>query len=268
MAGSLTGLSPQPCVIASWRTLSCPFIGSWNCSALVFLSPGIYHASSRNNVSLGINGDNCKDGLILLQEFKSYTKKREVQSAVHQICPLRMFGKPQINCELHDEQELVDNLKIFPPLPEAADANIILKADNGVGQDGFGGGQNGNFGGGDDGHDECGDDEEDEFGPILNAEEVFREANARGVDIPSDMVDTAKTLGISKLLLFQYLDFQVGVNKPFSPHYHEAGWPLGMAIRICPFLRDRMLADPSFLFKVLTEIAIESCCATFAEVQK
>eukprot|EP01018_Ginkgo_biloba_P020238 Gb_41435 [translate_table: standard] len=29
-----------------------------------------------------------------------------------------------------------------------------------------------------------------------------------------------------------------------------------------------MLADPSFLFKVLTEIAIESGCATFAEVQK
>eukprot|EP01018_Ginkgo_biloba_P020239 Gb_41436 [translate_table: standard] len=223
----------------------------------------------------------------LLQEFKSYTKKREVQSAVHQIRPLRMFGKPQINCELHDEQELVDNVKIIPPLPEAggetqcltqwsiqnygdaaADANSIVKADNGAGQDGIGGGQNGNFGGGDDGHDECGDDEEDEFGPILNAEEVFREANGRGVDIPSDMVDTAKTLGISKFLLFRYLDFQVGVNKAFSPHYHEAGWPLGMAIRVCPFLRNRMLADPSFLFKVLTEIAIESGCATFAEVQK
>jgi hypothetical protein len=29
-----------------------------------------------------------------------------------------------------------------------------------------------------------------------------------------------------------------------------------------------MLADPSFLFKVGTEVAIDSCCATFAEVQK
>lgn len=33
-------------------------------------------------------------------------------------------------------------------------------------------------------------------------------------------------------------------------------------------LRDRMLADPSFLFKVGIEIVIDSCCATFAEVQK
>lgn len=33
-------------------------------------------------------------------------------------------------------------------------------------------------------------------------------------------------------------------------------------------LRNRMLADPSFLFKVGTEIVIDSCCATFAEVQK
>ncbi|KAI5334681.1 hypothetical protein L3X38_024814 [Prunus dulcis] len=29
-----------------------------------------------------------------------------------------------------------------------------------------------------------------------------------------------------------------------------------------------MLADPSFRFKVGTEIVIDSCCATFAEVQK
>lgn len=33
-------------------------------------------------------------------------------------------------------------------------------------------------------------------------------------------------------------------------------------------LRNRMLADPSFLFKVGTEVLIDSCCATFAEVQK
>ncbi|KAG2304053.1 hypothetical protein Bca52824_032704 [Brassica carinata] len=39
-------------------------------------------------------------------------------------------------------------------------------------------------------------------------------------------------------------------------------------MRTCTMLRNRMLADPSFLFKVGTEIAIDSYCATFAEVQK
>ncbi|KAL5724471.1 retention in endoplasmic reticulum protein 1 [Ranunculus cassubicifolius] len=45
-------------------------------------------------------------------------------------------------------------------------------------------------------------------------------------------------------------------------------WPLGVAMRSCSMLRNRMLADPAFLFKVGTEIVIDSCCATFAEVQK
>ncbi|KAL5728211.1 hypothetical protein ACHQM5_001323 [Ranunculus cassubicifolius] len=39
-------------------------------------------------------------------------------------------------------------------------------------------------------------------------------------------------------------------------------------MRSCSMLRNRMLADPAFLFKVGTEIVIDSCCATFAEVQK
>jgi len=29
-----------------------------------------------------------------------------------------------------------------------------------------------------------------------------------------------------------------------------------------------MLVDPTFLFKIGTEIVIDTCCATFAEVQK
>lgn len=32
--------------------------------------------------------------------------------------------------------------------------------------------------------------------------------------------------------------------------------------------RNRMLADPAFLFKVGTEVVIDTCCGTFAEVQK
>ncbi|KAL2897925.1 Protein RETICULATA-RELATED 1 chloroplastic [Bienertia sinuspersici] len=45
-------------------------------------------------------------------------------------------------------------------------------------------------------------------------------------------------------------------------------WPLGFLIRHCSMLRNWMIADPAFLFKVGTEIVIDSCCATFAEVQK
>lgn len=33
-----------------------------------------------------------------------------------------------------------------------------------------------------------------------------------------------------------------------------AAWPLGWAMRSCSLLRDRMLADPAFLFKVGTEV--------------
>jgi hypothetical protein len=36
-------------------------------------------------------------------------------------------------------------------------------------------------------------------------------------------------------------------------------------IRAFSMLHNRMLADPSFLFKVGTEVVIDSRCATFAE---
>ncbi|CAD6207650.1 unnamed protein product [Miscanthus lutarioriparius] len=39
-------------------------------------------------------------------------------------------------------------------------------------------------------------------------------------------------------------------------------------LRAFSMLRNSTLADPSFLFKVGTEIVIDSCCTTFAEVQK
>ncbi|CAB4304116.1 unnamed protein product [Prunus armeniaca] len=53
------------------------------------------------------------------------------------------------------------------------------------------------------------------------------------------------------------------------PERHQGSiWPLGCLMKYCSMLRNRMLADPSFLFKVGTEIVIDSYCATFAEVQK
>ncbi|KAF4375990.1 hypothetical protein F8388_010178 [Cannabis sativa] len=87
------------------------------------------------------------------------------------------------------------------------------------------GGDGGNFlggGGGDEG-DGDGDDEEKEFGPIMKFEEVMKEAETRGVKLPSDMVEAAKSTGIRKAFLSRYLDL---------------------------------------------EVVIDSCCATFAEVQK
>ncbi|XVF46837.1 hypothetical protein PTKIN_Ptkin03bG0059900 [Pterospermum kingtungense] len=126
-----------------------------------------------------------------------------------------------------------------------------------IGIGGGGGGDNGGgdpFGGG--GGGEGDDEEEREFGPILKFEEVMKELEARGVKLPSDMMEAAKSNGIRKLFLLRYLDLQGSV------------WPLGFLMKYCSMLRNRMLADPSFLFKVGTEIVIDSCCATFAEMNK
>ncbi|XAR60081.1 hypothetical protein NMG60_11033322 [Bertholletia excelsa] len=136
------------------------------------------------------------------------------------------------------------------------DAESAPRTDNG----GVDGGDDGNGrfpplgGGGGDGEDY--DHDEEEFGPVMKFEEVIREAEMRGARLPFDMLEAAKTTGLRKLVLARYLDLQ------------ESGWALGFLMRYCGMLRNRMLADPSFLFKVGTEIAIDSCCATFAEVQK
>ncbi|OIT01287.1 PREDICTED: protein RETICULATA, chloroplastic [Nicotiana attenuata] len=131
--------------------------------------------------------------------------------------------------------------------------NNNISPDNGDGGNGKypgGGGRGG--GGGDNGE---GDKEEEEFGPLLKFEDVMREAEARGATLPADMIEAAKSVGIRKLLLLRYLDLQ------------GSAW-MGAAMRSCSMLRNRMLADPSFLFKVGTEIVIDTTCATVAEVQK
>ncbi|KAJ1401745.1 Protein RETICULATA-related [Sesbania bispinosa] len=84
----------------------------------------------------------------------------------------------------------------------------------------------------------------------------MKEAESRGVTLPSDMVEAARITGIREMFLLRYLELQ------------GSDWPLSFLMKHCSMLRNRMLADPSFLFKVGTEIIIDSCCATFAEVQK
>ncbi|KAL5709431.1 hypothetical protein ACHQM5_020120 [Ranunculus cassubicifolius] len=144
-------------------------------------------------------------------------------------------------------------------LPEglgSSDISFAASTDN-VGGDngsfGSGGGGNGNGGGGDEGDDKH--EEEDEFGPLLKFEQVMKEIEARGVSLPSDMMEAAKNVGIHKILLMRYLDLQGSV------------WPIGFAMKSCSMLRNRMLADPAFLFKIGVEILIDSGCATFAEVK-
>ncbi|KAJ7961361.1 Protein RETICULATA chloroplastic [Quillaja saponaria] len=123
-----------------------------------------------------------------------------------------------------------------------------------------GSGDNGNFtngrGGGGGNDDDEDDYEEEELGPLMKYEEVMREVEACGASLPLDMLEAAKSVGIRKVLLLRYLDLQGSV------------WPLGFAMKSWSMLRNRMLADPSFLFKIGTEMVIDSCCATFAEVQK
>ncbi|OIW03900.1 hypothetical protein TanjilG_30176 [Lupinus angustifolius] len=84
----------------------------------------------------------------------------------------------------------------------------------------------------------------------------MKEAEARGVKLPSDMVEAAKNIGIREMFLLRYLELE------------GSAWPLSFLMKHCSMLRNRMLADPSFLFKVGIEVVIDSCCATFAEVQK
>ncbi|EPS64578.1 hypothetical protein M569_10203, partial [Genlisea aurea] len=119
--------------------------------------------------------------------------------------------------------------------------------------DGGGGGGNGGrfLGGGGDGG-----EEEDEFGPVMNYAEIMAECEKRNAVLPPDMLEAAKSTGLRRLIVSRYLDLQ------------GSGWLLGFLMRYCSMLRNRMVADPSFLFKVGTEVVIDSCCATFAEVQK
>ncbi|KAK4764967.1 hypothetical protein SAY86_026057 [Trapa natans] len=115
---------------------------------------------------------------------------------------------------------------------------------------------NGSNGGGGGGGDSDGEREDAEFGPVLKYPEIIKETEAYGIKLPADMLDAAKTTGLPKVILERYLDLQ-GSSRP-----------LGFLMKNLPMLRNRMLADPSFLFKLGAEVVIDYCCSTFAEVKK
>lgn len=161
-----------------------------------------------------------------------------------------------------DQLEGSHNLST-PALPDIAGLNSLAEpqffTETGGGDNNGNGQDNGKFGSGggndDGGRDDC-SEMQDEFGYLLNSEEVNAQIQARGATLPPDMAEAARTVGIRSLVLSRFLDLQ------------GAQWPVGAAIRGSTIFRNRMLADQSFLFKLLTEIAIDSGCATVAEVQK
>ncbi|XP_074580734.1 uncharacterized protein LOC141837187 [Curcuma longa] len=191
-----------------------------------------------------------------------------------ELCLNRRKLSTAIRCELRPSAEVssgetVSSLKGSSDAPLKNDISIMedYHVDNHNGNesrdilDGTGGNKNippggGGGGGGDNGGDNSGGYEEEEFGPLLKYEEVVKEVEAHSASLPFDMLEAAKTSGIQQLLLYRYLDLQA------------SAWPIGVAMKYCAMFRNRMLADPSFLFKIGTEIIIDSCCATFAEIQK
>lgn len=100
-----------------------------------------------------------------------------------------------------------------PHTDNGGDDMYSLGSSDGNGEIPSGGGGQGRGGGGGDsggwGGKEEDDYEEKEFGPLVKFEEVMKEAEARGVSLPSDILEAAKTVGIRRVLLDRYLDLQV-----------------------------------------------------------
>lgn len=104
-------------------------------------------------------------------------------------------------------------LKCFSSEAAAKDSKVFdTDFESRIGGDGGFGGDGNGFGGsgGGDGGDGNGDGEEErEFGRILKFDDVIKEADARGVRLPEDMLEAAKATGIREVFLQRYLDLQV-----------------------------------------------------------
>lgn len=201
-------------------------------------------------------GSNCGRSLLPLEKKETFLvmsmsqPSAESQSAVTSIG----FSDGGGDSVLRKDHEIRDSES---DSKSNGNDNNEFVLDGSGGNGSFGSGGAGNGGGGDGGgNNDSNDNEEEEFGPILKYDEVMRETEARGATLPLDMIEAAKSVGIRKMLLLRYLDLQ------------GSFWPLGFFMKTCSMLRNRMLADPAFLFKIGSEIVIDTCCATFAEVQK
>ncbi|UPR03115.1 protein RETICULATA-related [Chloropicon primus] len=136
---------------------------------------------------------------------------------------------------------------------DAADKWLgIEDSSGGCNGGGNGGGSGDGSGGGGEGSGGGDEEEEDALLPLNEAEKLAKDAK-----IPEDWQGLAKLGGgLRQSVLTKYLALL------------KAGGMVGFLAGKFPILRDRLIQDDRFLFKVATEVLIDSGCATLAEVKK
>ncbi|CAD7703790.1 unnamed protein product [Ostreobium quekettii] len=135
------------------------------------------------------------------------------------------------------------------PKTEEREVGTDAVGGNGSGNDDFQGN-----GRGDDDDAEDGDSSIDED-ELLNLAEAESLAAEKGFELPQDYAAAARSGGLRASTLRGFANVQA---LPFA----------GALVWMLPWVRDRMVADPRFLYKVFVEVAIDSGCATVAEVRK
>ncbi|GFR48372.1 hypothetical protein Agub_g10262 [Astrephomene gubernaculifera] len=140
------------------------------------------------------------------------------------------------------------------PVP-IAPGNAQPEVATGGGDGGVNGGSSGGGGGGGGGGDDSGKGGDEGEDRVLNIAEVEAAAAEKKVSLPADMLEIAKKYGLRSSVL----------NAFFAA---RGMFFTGFVVRTLPYFRDRILADPMFLFKVGAEVVIDSGCATVAEVRK
>lgn len=121
---------------------------------------------------------------------------------------------------------------------------------------GGGGSIGGNYGGGGTGGgpgEGASDDEDDE--ELLNLAEAEKVAASSGFKLPKEFIAAAAAGGIRRSVLSSYGALQQSVL-------------LAWISRLVPAARNRLMADPRYLFIVVSEVLIDAGCATVAEVRK
>lgn len=107
-----------------------------------------------------------------------------------------------------------------------------------------------------DGDEQSDDGEADMSEPeLLTLAEAEVIAAEKGIELPADFVVAAQNGGLRAQTLQKFIELQ-GI------------FLVGLLMHGVPWIRDRLIADPRFLFKVLAEVAIDSGCCTVAEVRK
>ncbi|KAL4432467.1 hypothetical protein ABPG77_001766 [Micractinium sp. CCAP 211/92] len=124
--------------------------------------------------------------------------------------------------------------------------------DAGSGAGGSGGGAGGGGGGGDD----AGGSSEDENEEYLDLTQAQEMAAAKGVSLPEDFAAAAAAGGLRRSVLEAYARLA------------SSGFLTAWLVKAVPAFRDRLIRDRLFFFKVWAEVAIDSGCATVAELRK